>query len=214
MAANKNPPWLPPLPADARFKIARAEAIEAYSSLEISLARIFAEVLSTKPDLAGIVLFRIGNTRARNRMIEQLIKRRYGPKYNLYWNSLFKFIGQLDQTRNEVVHWSTSVLPNFNRSGTLTSATVKLVPPNIWDRKRGKQKLTERDLKTFALKCDFAEAAVWSFVTFAVSRYGSRKRRATWRDIFQQPLAYPPPENHPICQRWPKRIMVLVPSRS
>jgi hypothetical protein len=212
MVTHKNPPWLPPLPADARFKIARADAIDVYSGLEIALARLFAVVLGTKADLAGIVLFRVGNTRARNKMIEQLIKRKYGSKYNLYWNSVFKLIGQLDQTRNEVVHWSMSVLPNFNRSGMLTSAAVKLTPPNIWDIKRGKQKLIERDLKSFALKCEFAEAAVWSFVMFALNPR-NRNRRATWLAIFQQPLAYPPPDNHPIRQRWPKRIALLMPSR-
>jgi hypothetical protein len=104
MATHKSFPWLSQVPVDARFKIARAEAIDAYSGLEISLARLFAEMLGTKPDLAGIVLFRIGNARARNKMIEQLIKPKYGPKYNFYWNSVFKFIGQLDQRRNEVVH--------------------------------------------------------------------------------------------------------------
>jgi hypothetical protein len=212
MATHKNIPLLPPLPADARLKIARAEAIDAYSSLEIALSRLFADVLGTKPDLAGIVLFRIGNARARNRMIELLIKRKYGAKFNLYWNFVFKFIGQLDQRRNEVVHWSVRITPHFARSGKLTSATAKLVPPNIWDHRRGEESLSERDLNDFARKCDFAEAAVWSFVMFSVTR--NRERRATWRDIFQQPLAYPPPENHPICQRWPKRRIMLVPLRS
>jgi hypothetical protein len=145
-------------------------------------------MLGTKPDLAGIVLFRIGNARARNKMIEQLIKLKYGPKYNFYWNSVFKFIGQLDQRRNEVVHWSMSVLPNFGRTGKLTSATIKLVPPNIWDRRKTKEGLNERDLKDFALKCEFAEAAVWCFVMFSISRRSNRKQRATWLDVFQQPL--------------------------
>ena len=126
------------MPADARFKIARAEAIDAYSSLEISISRLFADLLGTKPDLAGVVLFRIGNARAHNKIIELLVKRKYGPKFNLYWNSVFKLMGQLDHRRNEVVHWSTSVLPNFGRSGKLTSVTVKLVPPNIWDHRRSK----------------------------------------------------------------------------
>lgn len=211
MVVHRNPP-LPRLPADARFKMARADAIDAYSGLEIAFARLFAVVLGTKPDLAGVVLFRVGNSRARNNMIEQLIKRKYGSKHNSYWNSVFKLVGQLDHTRNEIVHWTINVLPNFNRSGKLTSATVLLVPPNIWDRRRGKQKLTERDLKAFALKCEFAEAAVWSFVMFALAPR-NRKRRAVWLNIFQQPLVYPPPEAHPIRERWPKRIILLAPSR-
>jgi hypothetical protein len=214
VAAHENPPWLPPLPADARFKIARAEAIDAYSGLEISLSRLFAGLLGTKPDLAGIVLFRIGNAPARNKMIDLLIKRKYGAKFNLYWNSVFKLIGQLDQKRNEIVHWSMGVVPHFGRSGKLASATVRLVPPNIWDSRRGKQSLTERHLTDFALQCDFAEAAVWSFVMFVVISHGNQKLPAAWRDIFQRPLTFPLPDNHPICRRWPKRRMLLVLPRS
>jgi hypothetical protein len=147
-------------------------------------------------------------------MIELLIKRKYGPKHNLFWNSLFKFINQLDQTRNEVVHWHMLVAPNFGRSGELTSATVKLIPPNIWDRRRKKQSLTERDLYDFTLKCEFADVAVWSFVRFVVIPRSNRKWRAAWRNIFQRPLAYPPAETHLICQRWPKRRILLSPPRS
>jgi hypothetical protein len=201
MVAHKDPPWLPRLPADARLKIARAEAIDSYGNLEISLNLLFARLLGTKPGLAGIVLFRISNTRARTKILEQLIKRKYGPKFNLYWNSVFKFIGQLDQRRNEVVHWHMRVLPHFGRSGRITSATAKLSPPNFWDRRAGKQSLTERDLNDFALRCDFADAAVWCFVAYVMMRSGNLKLRATWRDICQQPLTYPPPDTHPICQR-------------
>jgi hypothetical protein len=213
MAVHKDPPWLPKLAADARLKIARADAIHSYGNLEISLNLLFARLLGTKPDLAGIVLFRISNTRARSKILEQLIKRKYGAKFNLYWNFLFKFIGQLDQRRNEVVHWHMGILPNFGRTGKLTSATVRLAPPNFWDRRAGKQSLTERDLNDFALKCDFADAAVWCFVAYVMMHAGNRGLRATWRGICQQPLAYPPPDTHPIRQRWPRRIALLVPSR-
>ncbi|HZE52592.1 MAG TPA: hypothetical protein VE111_04865 [Bradyrhizobium sp.] len=213
MAAHLKPPQSPHPLADARLKIARAEAIDAYGGLEISLSRIFADLLGTKPDLAGIVLFRIGNSRARNKMIELLIKRKYGAKFNLYWNSVFKLIGQLDNRRNEIVHWNMSVRPNFGRSGKLTSATAKLFPPNIWDRRRGKQSLNERDLFDFVLRCEFAEAAVWSFLTFLVIHGGNAKLRAAWRGIFQQPLVYPPVDDHPICLRWPKHRILLRPAR-
>lgn len=213
MAAHKGPPWLPLLPVDARLKIARADAIDSYGGLEVALALLFSRLLGTKPDLGALVLFQISNARARNKMIEQLMKRKYGSKFNLYWNWLIKFIDQLDQRRNEVVHWHMRIQPNFNRAGRLTSGSVMLSPPNLWDRRRGKGRITERDLSAFALKCDFAEAAVWSFLIYVMGRQGRRKTRAAWLGICQQPLAYPPPDTHPICQRWPKRIILLAPSR-
>jgi hypothetical protein len=184
------------------------------AAVEIALARLVASLLGTKPDLAGIILFRISNARARNKAIELLIKKKYGAKFNSYWNSVFKFITQLDQTRNEIVHWHMRITPNFGRTGKLTSATTELVPLNIWEHRRGKGRYSERDLINFSLKCEFAEAAVWSFVTYVAIRRGHRKMRATWRDICQRALVYPPPDNHPICQRWPKARILLAPSRS
>lgn len=206
---------LPSQSPDVRLRIARADAIESYSGLEIALCRLFAHVLGTKVELAGIVFFRITSARARNSTADALIKRKYGAKFNLFWNSIFKMIGQLDNKRNEIVHWRTNIQPNFNRAGRLTSVTAKLRPPNLWDRRRHKPSLDERDLNDFALKCEFVDAAIWSFVQFAVSgRRGGRKQRAAWRGIFQRPLTYPPPHNHPICMRWPKRQVLLVPVRS
>ncbi len=64
----------PRLPVDQRLKIARADAIEAYSNLEIALCRLLALLLGTKVDLAGIVFFRINNTRARSAALDSLLR--------------------------------------------------------------------------------------------------------------------------------------------
>jgi hypothetical protein len=200
-------------PADVRLRLARADAIESYSSLELTLCSLFAILLGTKADLGGIVFFKITATRSRNSIIETLIKRKYGTEFNAYWNSVIKIIGQLDNKRNEVIHWYSGMNLNFARDGRISSATAMLVPPNLWDRKRGSPKLTEKTLNDFTLKCEFAEAAILSFLLYGKGRRIRRKPRAAWRDIFRQPLAYPPPDKHPIRLMWPKQTILIRPLR-
>jgi RecB family exonuclease len=87
------------------FLVARANAIQAYAKLEFSLSIVFSRLLGTQPDIAGLVFFRITNTYQRNGILEDLKKHRFGNEYNLFWNSIMKIIRQIDQRRNEIVHW-------------------------------------------------------------------------------------------------------------
>jgi hypothetical protein len=212
MASHQNPHVK--LQPDVRFKVARADAIESYSILESALSRLFADVLETKPSLAGIVFFRTANARARNSIIDALIKRKHGPKFNPYWNFLLKFISRLDSRRNEIVHWRQTMKVNFGRTRQITSISLSLVPPNLWDRKPSKNRLTEHDLSDFSLRCDFAAAAIWTFIHYSIMRgRGSRARRDALRNALELQLTYPPTENHPIRRRWPKPVVLLQPSR-
>src|SRR5437588_2076306 len=139
----------PRLPVDQRLKIARADAIEAYSNLELALCRLLALLLGTKVDLAGIVFFRINNTRARSAALDSLLRHKYGTKYNLYWNSVFKLITQLDNERNQIVHWRTQLDLHWGRKKQLSSVTAKLMPPNMWDTRPKRPFITEKGLKDF-----------------------------------------------------------------
>jgi hypothetical protein len=85
--------------------LSRALAIQAYATLEFSLSTIFAQWLGTSVDVAGLVFFRITNTHARNRILDDLKKKRLESNYNLFWNSLLSLIRTIDQRRNEIVHW-------------------------------------------------------------------------------------------------------------
>ena len=84
--------------------IARAGAIQAYAYLEFCLASLFARLLQTDIDAAGIVFYRIINARSRNRILNDLKKNRCRDIYPEYWNSLIKNMTELDQKRNEIVH--------------------------------------------------------------------------------------------------------------
>jgi hypothetical protein len=51
---------------------ARAMAIQSYAHLEQTLSFLFAKWLGAPIDLAGLVFFRITNTHARNRILDDL----------------------------------------------------------------------------------------------------------------------------------------------
>jgi hypothetical protein len=208
----QNAPWNRLTP-DARLMVLRAKAIDSYANLEMTLSTLFGRLLGVKPDVAGIILFRVTNAGARNSIVEKILHHRYGKKYNLYWNSVKALLRPLDQRRNEIVHWHMATYPNFGRTGKITSASAILAPLNIWERRRSKGKLREKDLADFALKCEFVEAALWHLAVYGIGRIGKRGPRSTWQDILRRPIDYPPAPAHPICLMWPKRVFRVQASR-
>jgi hypothetical protein len=178
------------------FLVARAVSIARYAMLENSLAQLFAYLMGVQPDMAGIVFFRINNSRARNAAIERLLKKKHGNTYSIFWNSLDKHLRSLDGDRNNVVHWQTSTTISVD---TVPQSTVvlNLVPPNFWDRTESTPAISIGDLHDFILKCDFVSRLVNVF-WWKIS--GSDIDSALL-DIFQQPVEYPPHNTHPLCQR-------------
>ena len=67
------------------FLILRAKAIDEYAQLEQAMAFLFAALARTERDVASLIFFRITNASSRNRIIEDLIKRRFGDACNHFW---------------------------------------------------------------------------------------------------------------------------------
>ncbi|MHB8150417.1 MAG: hypothetical protein ACYDIB_09670 [Desulfobulbia bacterium] len=176
------------------FLVARAVAIARYAMLEYSLAQLFAHLMGVEPDVAGVIFFRINNSRARNSAIERFLKKKHGNAYNIFWNSLEKQLRILDGKRNNVVHWATSTTISVD---TNPQSTVKLelIPPNFWDRTESTPAISTEDLYDFILQCDFISRLVNIF-WWRLSGLGDV---SAGLDIFQQPVAYPPPDTHPLC---------------
>jgi hypothetical protein len=173
------------------FLLARSSAIGMYASVEQALAALFAQLLRSKPDYAAVPFFRINNARARNAILERLLKKRYGSKYNLFWNSVVKELNILDGERNQVVHWAILTVYNHDRTKIVR---LKLTPPNYWDRGPNTPKMSMEDIYQFGLKCVFIGRAL-----IALAKVSSRKRTPkAWRDICRQPLSYPLPPGHPL----------------
>jgi hypothetical protein len=177
----------------------RAVAIQTYAGLEQSLSMIFSQWLGTTLDLGGLVFFRITNTHSRNRILKDLKKKQFEGQHNLFWNSLSKFIVDLDQRRNEIVHWH--VMNNIDVSKPHKEASrISLTPPSGWTSgDSNKVSIDENDLGDFIKRCDFASRSVNMFY-FLKTEHAATLPKALL-DMFQHPISYPPPDAHPLSPK-------------
>ena len=175
--------------------LARAKAIQGYATVEQSLCTLFAHLLGAPPDLAGIVFFRIINSRSRNGIMEGLLKRRAQAEYRAFWVSILKLITVADQQRNEIVHWHMSV--NISPP----TIEVRLIPPNFWIMTDSTPYYTGAKLLEFEAKCDFLSRSLMMFYLLLRTDLPSANRE-TWHEICQRELTYPPPDTHPLSPNY------------
>lgn len=141
---------LPDHLAGSGFDHLRGLAINAYASLEQSLSRALACFGEMPPDVAGLIFFRMVNTRSRMSVLEKLMRRRYGVTYGPFWNSFVRHIESLDKERNKIVHWHRASIVN---SGP--QPTFFLVSPNIYELNVGSEQIGVPDMVAFTIKADF-----------------------------------------------------------
>ncbi len=160
-------------------------------------------------EIGAIVFYRITNTHSRNRIIDELLTARYGKRYDAYWNGtpntpnstgMFGIIRQLDQSRNEIVHWHVTV--RFQPRGAPTGQpTIGLMKPDLWpvtfDQDR--RAISSEELRDFCGKAGFVARSLGLFyLKLQGSLEPPHEAHATWQQIFSQPASYPPPEDHPL----------------
>lgn len=180
--------------ADAlsEFQAARARYIEEYASLEQALSGIFGHLSDTTDLVAGVIFFRISSARSRLTIIDRLMRIKYGDEHRAFFNSLIKNLKVVDSRRNEVVHWlAVHVLGDEGNY-------YALYPPNIWDLGDDSPNLHAGDLDERSAECSFYQRTLALFMTHLK---GWRVEDA-WLDIFRQPLAYPPPDTHPLSPNY------------
>lgn len=184
------------------FLIARAIAIQFYSQYEQTLVTLYAHLMGVDPRITGFTFFQIRIARARLAVLEKLLKKRHGKQYNIFWNSLSGKLNELDARRNNIVHWATA--HNIGNGPSF----LTLVPPNFWDRDENTPFITEEGLYEFGIECDFYSRLINMFF---LSLRGEVLPPA-WPDIFQQPIVYPPPAEHPLWRKKPKPDSQPLPS--
>jgi hypothetical protein len=188
---------------DNRFWAVRAMAIQSYALFEQALGDLFAGLSDTNPIVAGIIFFRL-NASTRSPILEKLFRHKFHSQYNLFRNSLIKALRPLEGERNEIVHWNVTNQITPNDDGTMTG-TLYLEAPSLWTPDENVRRWGIDDLRAFQPKCAFFAGVVRMFSSIVIYRrefYGFPPNFSdAWRDIFQQPLVYPPPTDHPLCAR-------------
>jgi hypothetical protein len=119
--------------AEDEFWEIRGKAVQAYANLEQSLCSLFGALAGvTTWEIGAIIFFRIANSHARNRIIEQLFKKKFGDRFNLFRNSLLADLTPIDQERNEIVHWNVVNIVGTDEAGETTARVVLKPPAQAW----------------------------------------------------------------------------------
>jgi hypothetical protein len=198
-------------PADNEheFLVRRAQAIQAYATIEGSLERVFAQLLGCDPEDAAHIFFQITNTSSRTSIISGLIERRCDQRYHPFWNGiprtpdkkgLWNIVRDLDLRRNQIVHWHQML--DINVDKVPPSRTVYLVRPAAWQSQDVKGMVSSDEMREFTLKADFASRSMNMFCAFLAGQMDEASKR-TWREICRRPCIYPPPPNHPLAPTKP-----------
>ncbi|QDL99018.1 hypothetical protein FLL57_17660 [Rhodopseudomonas palustris] len=184
------------------LQIARGVSLDAYSAFEQILMEVFAHLIGANMKLGGIVFFRLTNSGLRQKILEDLIDAKFGKQYDQYWHGtpkqagLFGLIRQLEQRRNEIVHWKAVGLTSKMEFG--------LVAPNIWSGRKGSSIFID-DVYEFIAKADCLRHYAGNFNWWTVRRKEDEplpEKFVPWRDIFSRPPSYPPSQDHPLFPVW------------
>jgi len=178
--------------AGEELQLARAKAIQSFATLEQSLASLFTHLLSTSPEKAGVVFFKISDSRARLDIIEALLKKTHEGRYNLFWNSMRKLLKELIQERNQIVHWQTAIHIGNE------PAKVTLIPPNIWDLDANSHQKSAEDMRAFETKTNFVTRFLNMFLVLINGSLKKVEAEAPWDVLCRQAVTYPPPKDHPL----------------
>jgi hypothetical protein len=171
------------------FNLARAKALITYADLERMLGRLFTKLLGTDEAKAFIIFSKIIQHRTRRELLSELTTQTYGDQYKEFFNTLMNQQEKIDNTRNKVVHWIVET--SHRGSEPVDPETdVNLHHPHLHDR----TPFTKKEIEAFTERTEFMRRLVYSFVVHL--KHGSAMD-AEWRKVFQQPVRYPPPSDHP-----------------
>lgn len=175
----------------------RGKAIQAYALVEQSLCHLMSQCGEMPREVANAIFYKVTSSRARDKVLDRLLKRKFGSKYSVFFNSFVKLLEQVTEKRNSVVHWVAVTLVSGKTDGF---AGLKLVPPGV-DPMSNPATITVTDLIDFMNKCDILSRTCNAFTNHLFPHPNApidAAMRQTWEDEFQKAFTYPPPDTHPI----------------
>jgi hypothetical protein len=203
----------PPFFSDL-LHVLRGRAINEYANVEQSLCRLFGTLLGTDLQLGAIVFYRITNTHSRNQILDDLLAEKHGLTYESYWSGvtgapnrkntgMWPLIRQLDQSRNEIVHWHVGFRVG-HYVGPDYQGPAGLVKPDAWPliRDPAKRVISMPELVQFIEKADFVHRSLNIFFMIISKEMPDNDDTRSLREIFRQPAAYPPEDTNPLSRNY------------
>jgi len=189
------------------FAQAIGNAIIAYAEAEQSQAMLFSGMLTLKHDRANAVFYTIQNVRARNEMIQTLLRQEFKEDYAVYWESCSEFLLKLAKFRNAVAHWHPAMRVYMSKGAASTKPGENVLsnPSPGW----GIKSLTLEDIGPFMKDCRAIQQEMYEFTRHIDDR--RKAPRAPLPDRFQKRVTY---RNQAVLQRHPKPKAQKSPPRS
>ncbi|MEO6015484.1 MAG: hypothetical protein ABIQ30_18100 [Devosia sp.] len=206
-----------PRTSDDALRIARSLAIEQYARMESALCVMFAGLAGIPHDRAALIYYKIGHSATRNNMVGSLVEHVHGETFKVFWDTtpkargvapisgFWKFVGALDDQRNNIVHWHPSESVSVVLGSNETKRWEDFRPAFHHARLKGEKPIRTPELDDFTARAEYAEQMLIRFHLATVKPKNLGGELQTWLQIFQQPPAYPPPEDHPVIPLLPKR---------
>jgi len=174
----------------------RGKAIQAYATLESTLNHLLVSLTGMAWEDASIVFYKIVNTGSRRSIFEKLLQRKFGTKFNPFWNDFVRQLRVIDDKRNEIAHWVGATYMMVNVSQLMLMGCV-LIPPASLHTKASSPRITINDLIAFREKCTEFASLASGFAMRIKPPEGMPDQGEPWFDIYQLPFVYPLPEGHP-----------------
>jgi hypothetical protein len=175
----------------------RGKAIQSYAMLEQVLSQLLADLGNMSNETALTIFYRISNADSRSKILEKLLRKKHGNRFNLFWNPYFAELRQINKKRNEIVHWLCAMTLASNAQNMMIVGVTLIHPSSLSDNKPPQNYITSNHLVDFATKCDVFARLCTMFNGVSSGRLTGDEAKP-WLDIFQQTLVYPLPAGHPL----------------
>jgi hypothetical protein len=132
----------------------RGKAIQSYAILEQALCHVLATIGDMNMETAATIFYRITNTGSRNAILERLLHKKHGNRFNSFWSTCLKDLRQIDIKRNQIVHWLSAANVALNTENMMIVGVTLIHPSSVGEQKPPAHQMTSKDLIEFSERCD------------------------------------------------------------
>lgn len=184
---------------------ARGYALDCYSSLEIEMTEALTTLTEMDDYISNIIFWRIVNSKSRLTILDECLNYRttQTPALSVlcpFWNSVLSRIRALDQSRNNIIHWTHAA----KHLGPDIVPQPVIIKPGY--RKQTSQEYSVNDVLAFSDNCYSARRGLGYFLhAYQHIRQGLQIEPQSSLGICLSPIPDQPQSNHPLFRtpsRW------------